>query len=160
LFKRSPSISEDDALYCCRGLNCNHLGAIHNGPGISGFVAHLMVGNMYRICCFNVVGVFAFCFASSGTAEERVMEEAACKSRFVALLLAQPPRLFCSFFSQTPNNSFSARSQLSMVDPPLADSKILNARSAMSFCNTTFEAMRDLTLLESSGSPPSERSPM
>ena len=35
-----------------------------------------MVGNMYRICCFNVVGVFAFCFASSGTAEERVMEEA------------------------------------------------------------------------------------
>ena len=80
-------------------------------------------------------------------------------SRFVPLLLAQPPRLFCSFFSQTPNNSFSARSQLSMVDPPLADSKILNARSAMSFCNTTFEAMRDLTLLESSGSPPSERSP-
>jgi hypothetical protein len=76
LFKRSPSISEDDALYCCRGLNCNHLGAIHNGPGISSFVAHLMVGNMYRICCFNVVGVFAFCFASSGTAEERVMEEA------------------------------------------------------------------------------------
>src|SRR4029077_8056418 len=70
LFKRSPSISEDDALYCCRGLNCNHLGAIHNGPGISGFVAHLMVGNMYRICCFNVVGLFAFCFASSGTAEE------------------------------------------------------------------------------------------
>ena len=76
MFKRSPSISEDDALYCCRGLNCNHLGAIHNGPGISGFVARLMVGNMYRICCFNVVGVFAFCFASSGTAEERVMEEA------------------------------------------------------------------------------------
>jgi hypothetical protein len=28
------------------------LGDIHDGPGISGFVAHLMVGNMYRIRLF------------------------------------------------------------------------------------------------------------
>ena len=62
LFKRSPSIAEGDALYCCHVHNCNHRGDIHDYPGISGFVAHLMVGNMYRICCFNVCrGVCLLC---------------------------------------------------------------------------------------------------
>jgi hypothetical protein len=70
LFKRSPSIAEGDALYCCHVHNCNR-GDIHDYPGISGFVAHLMVGNMYRICCFNVCRVFAFCVASSGITEQR-----------------------------------------------------------------------------------------
>jgi hypothetical protein len=57
LFKRSQSGAEDDALYCCHGLNCNDLGDIHDGPGISGFVAHLMVGNMYHIRCSSVCGM-------------------------------------------------------------------------------------------------------
>jgi hypothetical protein len=68
---RSPSIAEVDGFYCYHRLNCNHLGAVHNGAGIPGFLAQLMVGNMYRICCFNVCGVVAFCFAANGITERR-----------------------------------------------------------------------------------------
>jgi predicted dinucleotide-binding enzyme len=40
LFKRSPSIAEGDALYCCHVHNCNHRGDIHAGSGAySGTVA-------------------------------------------------------------------------------------------------------------------------
>ena len=53
------------------GLVATDLRTVHNGAGIPGFLAQLMVGNMYRICCFNVCGVVAFCFAANGITERR-----------------------------------------------------------------------------------------
>jgi hypothetical protein len=76
LFKRSPSITEGDALYCCNVHNCNHRGDIHDGPGISGFVAHLMVGNMYSICCFNVCRGVCFLFCLKRNHRTAVIREA------------------------------------------------------------------------------------
>jgi hypothetical protein len=56
LLERSPSIAEVDALHCRRRLDRNRLGAVHNRRGIPGFLAQLMVGIMFRICCFSVRG--------------------------------------------------------------------------------------------------------
>jgi hypothetical protein len=70
LFKRSPSIAEVDGFSCFHRLNGNHRGAVHNGAGISRFLAQFMVGNMYRICCFNVcrgVGLLFCCKRNNRT---------------------------------------------------------------------------------------------
>ena len=74
---RSPSIAEVDGFYCYHRLNCNHLGAVHNGAGIPGFLAQLMVGNMYRICCFNVCGGVCLLFCCKRNNRTAVTEDGA-----------------------------------------------------------------------------------